>query len=117
MTIILSLTILGGTWSLMKTSMNHMLDAVPEGIDPGEVRAFLVKLPGVLEVHDLHIWPLSTTETALMAHLVMRGAPGDPSFLANACDALHARFHIEHATLQIDPHDSPPCRLAPDETL
>ncbi len=71
--IVLAITILAGTWSLAVKSLDLMLDAVPEGIDPEEVKAFLGALPGVVEVHDLHIWALSTTETALTAHVVMPG--------------------------------------------
>jgi cobalt-zinc-cadmium efflux system protein len=114
--IVLALTILLGTWSLMSKSLNLMLDAVPERIDPDEVRAFLGKLPEVVEVHDLHIWAMSTTETALTAHLVMPGAPCSPSFLSDACRQLHDRFGIEHSTLQIDPQEAP-CALAPDDVV
>jgi cobalt-zinc-cadmium efflux system protein len=116
--IVLAITILTGTWSLMKKSLDLMLDAVPEGIDPEQVRAFLGGLPGVVEVHDLHIWALSTTETALTAHVVMPGSSQPPTFLADVCSALRAKFDIEHSTLQIDPEDAPaPCALAPDEVV
>ncbi len=116
--IVLALAILGGTWSLMRKSLDLMLDAVPEGIDPGEVKAFLGALPGVVEVHDLHIWAMSTTETALTAHVVMPRASQRPTFLAEVCKELHDKFHIEHSTLQIDPEEAPaPCALAPDEVL
>ncbi len=116
--IVLALTILAGTWSLMRKSMNLMLDAVPENIAPEEVKAFLCSLPRVIEVHDLHIWAMSTTETALTAHLVMPGNSCEPTFLAGVCHELHERFDIDHATLQIDPHEAPaPCTLAPDEVV
>jgi cobalt-zinc-cadmium efflux system protein len=116
--IVLAMTILAGTWSLMKKSANLMLDAVPEGIDPERVKAFLGGLPSVVEVHDLHIWAMSTTETALTAHLVMPGNSCEPTFLARACRELHERFDIDHATLQIDPEEAPaPCSLAPDEIV
>jgi cobalt-zinc-cadmium efflux system protein len=116
--ILLAATILVGTWSLMKQSMNLMLDAVPEGIDPDRVKAFLEALPGVVEVHDLHIWAMSTTETALTAHLVMPKSAPEPTFLASACRELHHAFDIDHATLQIDPADpESPCALAPDEVV
>jgi cobalt-zinc-cadmium efflux system protein len=116
--IVLAITILTGTWSLMKKSLDLMLDAVPEGIDPEQVKAYLSGLPGVVEVHDLHIWALSTTETALTAHVVMPGSSQRPTFLADVCSALRARFDIEHSTLQIDPEDAPaPCALAPDEVV
>jgi cobalt-zinc-cadmium efflux system protein len=116
--IVLALTILAGTWSLMKQSLDLMLDAVPEGIDPEQVRAYLGALPGVVEVHDLHIWAMSTTETALTAHVVMPGGSQLPTFLGDVCKTLRERFDIEHATVQIDPEDAPaPCALAPDEVV
>jgi len=116
--ILLALTILAGTWSLMRKSLNLMLDAVPENIDPVQVKAFLGALPGVVEVHDLHIWAMSTTETALTAHLVMPANSCEPTFLAEACRSLHEKFDVDHKTLQIDPEDAPaPCALAPDEIV
>jgi cobalt-zinc-cadmium efflux system protein len=118
MSIVLAITILVGTWSLMRGSLDLMLDAVPEGIDPEAVRAFLARLPGVLQIHDLHIWAMSTTETALTAHLVMPIAAHAPSFLSETCKAIHEEFGIAHATLQVDPEDAPhPCRLAADEVV
>ena len=116
--IALSAVILASTWSLMKNSMNLVLDAVPEGIDPERVKAYLGTLDGVSEVHDLHIWAMSTTETALTAHLVMPGGSCSPRFLHHAGDELRARFRIDHATLQIEAIDAPdPCRLAPEDTI
>ena len=82
------------------------LDAVPADIDTGEVEAALLAMDGVARVHDLHIWPMSTTETALTAHLVRPGAAmsarSDDAFLCDAADMLHDRFGIEHATLQVE---------------
>ncbi len=116
--IAVSLLILVSTWSLLRRSLDLVLDAVPEGIDIDRVRFFLEQLPSVREVHDLHVWAMSTTETALTAHLVMRIDRYEPTFLSGACRELHVRFGIEHATLQIDPEDAPePCRLAPEETV
>jgi cobalt-zinc-cadmium efflux system protein len=116
--IAVSMLILLSTWSLLRRSLNLVLDAVPEGIDIDAVRAFLEQLPCVREVHDLHVWAMSTTETALTAHLVMPLDGHEPRFLTGACRALHDRFGIEHATLQIDPADSPdPCRLASDDSV
>ena len=111
MSIVLSIAILAGTWSLMRNSMNLMLDAVPEGIDPAKVKAFLGALPGVVEIHDLHIWAMSTSETALMAHVVMPAPSAPPTFLADVCKKLHESYGIEHATLQIDqaPESCAPC--------
>jgi len=108
--IVLALAILAGTWSLMAQSMNLMLDAVPEGIDPSAVKAFLGALPGVVEVHDLHIWAMSTTETALTAHVVMpTAAASGPTFLSDVSCKLRDMFGIEHATLQIDPAPAAGC--------
>jgi cobalt-zinc-cadmium efflux system protein len=116
--IVLAITILVGTWSLMRGSLDLMLDAVPEGIDPDAVRRFLGELPGVVQIHDLHIWAMSTTETALTAHLVMPSAAREPTFLAEACKAIHEHFGIDHATLQVDPMEAPhPCKLSADEAV
>jgi cobalt-zinc-cadmium efflux system protein len=116
--LVVSALVLLSTWSLLKASLNLALDAVPAGIDPEKVRAFLAELPGVTEIHDLHIWAMSTTENALTAHLVMPESGGSSTFLGDVCKALHERFHIEHSTLQVEPPDAPsPCRLAPEETL
>jgi cobalt-zinc-cadmium efflux system protein len=110
--------ILVSTWSLLRRAMNLVLDAVPEGIDIDEVRHYLATIPHVREVHDLHVWAMSTTETALTAHLVMPGNACEPTFLSLVCKEVHDRFGIEHATFQVDPEDAPePCRLAPEETV
>ena len=91
-----------GTWGLLKDSVKMSLLAVPDTIDEGEVRGYLSGLPGVGAVHDLHIWPMSTTETALTAHLVMpQGHPGD-AFLHDLAHELEHRFSIEHATVQVE---------------
>lgn len=115
--LVLAVLIVASTWSLLRGSIDLVLDAVPEGIDPVEVRTYLAGLPGVREVHDLHIWAMSTTETALTAHLVA-ASPAGPGFLGDVCRELHDRFDIEHATLQLESEDAPdPCRLAPEETV
>jgi cobalt-zinc-cadmium efflux system protein len=90
------------TWQLLKDSVNLALDAVPAGIEPLAVRTFLVELPGVAQAHDLHIWAMSTTETALTVHLVMPGGhPGD-GFLRHLSHELHEHFGVEHSTIQIE---------------
>lgn len=110
--LLVSVVILVGTWSLLKQSVNLALDAVPEGIDVEAVNAYLTSLPGVVEVHDLHIWAMSTTETALTAHLVMQTNTCEPRFLGDVGKALHQKFKIEHSTLQVEPPEAPdPCRL------
>jgi len=107
-----------GTWKLLQDSVNLAMDAVPEGIEPLAVRTYLSELPNVAQVHDLHIWAMSTTETALTAHLVMpTGHPGD-AFLCSICKVLHDQFGIEHATLQVEIGDpGHPCALAPDHRV
>jgi cobalt-zinc-cadmium efflux system protein len=93
--------VLFGTWDLLKEALSLAMDAVPRGIDPEAVRACLAKRPGVTEVHDLHVWPLSTTEVALTAHLVRPGG-ADDDFLCSVCDTLNREFGIAHATLQVE---------------
>jgi len=107
-----------GTWDLLRQSMGMALDAVPASIDPEAVRGYLGELPGVGAVHDLHIWPMSTTETALTCHLVMpSGHPGDAMLAALALELDH-RFHIHHVTIQVETGDpAHPCELVPDHVV
>ncbi|KPK08728.1 MAG: cobalt transporter [Betaproteobacteria bacterium SG8_39] len=119
---VVSLAVVGvifaSTWGLARDSLDLALHAVPSGIDPAAVRAFLAARPGVADVHDLHIWGMSTTENALSAHLVIPdGHPGD-HFLAETARELEQRFRIGHATLQIE-HGDPehPCGLEPDHVV
>lgn len=113
---VVSLIIVGvvvvGTWQLLQDSLNLALDAVPNHIEVQAVQTYLAELPGVIMVHDLHIWAMSTTETALTAHLVMpEGYSGD-RFLHETTEALHEHFGIEHITLQIETGDPDyPCSL------
>lgn len=114
MSLVIAALILVSTWGLLRDSVNLALDKVPSGIDVEAVHAFLAALPGVTQVHDVHIWPLSTTETALTAHLVRPGSALEDDFLHDASAALLAHFSIGHATLQIEHGDSArPCQLAP----
>ena len=103
--------ILVGTWGLLRDSVDLALDAVPRGIDPGEVAEFLSAQPGVSEIHDLHIWAMSTTETALTVHLVRPAATMDDGLLAKLRHDLKDRFKIAHATIQVETGD--PCPQAP----
>lgn len=94
--------ILWSSWGLFRDSLGMALLAVPPGIDPAKVSAYLTGLPGVARVHDLHIWPMSTTESALTAHLIMPGGhPGD-AFLTEVQHRLDHDFAIGHATVQIE---------------
>jgi cobalt-zinc-cadmium efflux system protein len=107
-----------GTWGLLRDSVNLALDAVPEGIDVNEVKEYLSGLPTVSEVHDLHIWGMSTTETALTAHLVRNDPSRDDDMLQTATRELHDRFGIEHVTLQLETGAyAPECSQAPDATV
>lgn len=110
----ISLVILLGTWGLLRDSLNLALDAVPDQIDPGAVVAYLSSVPGVRDVHDLHIWGLSTTETALTVHLVMGEGPSGDALLTEIGGELHERFEIRHATVQFE-HGDPDfvCVLEP----
>ena len=94
--------ILIGTWGLLKDSLNLVLDYVPKNIDPKEVKQYFEKLPEVSEVHDLHIWAMSTTEVALTAHLIVPDKNTDDIFLQNICSDLHKKFGIDHPTIQIE---------------
>ena len=104
--------ILLGTWGLLRDSLDLAMDAAPRGVDPAAVRDWLAALPGVAGVHDLHIWAMSTTETALTAHLVRPQGEDDDAFLHAACAGLSERFAIGHATLQVERGGDAECRQA-----
>jgi cobalt-zinc-cadmium efflux system protein len=117
MSLIIVVTILWGTWGLLRESVNLALQAVPENIDRDAVERFLRSQPGVVSIHDLHIWGMSTTTVALTAHLVMRPAKVDDTFLAHLCEELAHDFGIEHATVQIESGDGAECRLASNQIV
>ena len=109
--------IVWGTWGLLRESLALSLAAVPSGIAPEDIRRYLAGLPGVAAVHDLDIWAMSTTETAMTAHLVMPGGhPGDAA-LTGIVHELKHRFGIVHPTLQIELGDAQACALEPDSTV
>jgi cobalt-zinc-cadmium efflux system protein len=115
--LIVAAVIVAGTWNLLRDSVRLALDAVPEGIEIDLVRSYLAGLPGIIEVHDLHIWGMSTTDNALTVHLVMpQGHPGD-SFVSNICKHLHDTFRVSHATIQVETDPDHPCALAPDHVI
>lgn len=118
---IVSLAIVGvifvGTWNLLRDSVSMSLDAVPPGIAAPEVEASLAAFPGVERVHDLHIWPMSTTEVALTCHLVMPAGRPDDAFLRDVARMLRQRYGVDHSTIQIEtaPHED--CEQAPAEAV
>ncbi len=113
-----SAVIVAGTWFLLRESLDLALQAAPAAVDVSKVRDYLATLPGVSEVHDLHIWGMSTTETALTAHLVRPEAGLDDALLARACAELRRRFDVHHATLQIESGaQDHPCGLAAHDTV
>ena len=116
--IMIALVITYGTWSLLSASVNLALDAVPSNIDPQKIDAYFAALPGVTEVHDLHIWAMSTTEVALTAHLVRPGAGLDDELLGKVCHDMQEKFGIGHVTVQVEQGDPEhACRLAPAEVV
>jgi cobalt-zinc-cadmium efflux system protein len=102
-TLAVSLLILVMTWDLLKEALHLALDGVPSRVDFATVQSYLARLPGVCEVHDLHIWAMSTTEVAMTAHLVMAWSDTPPSFLHGLDHDLQDRFGIHHTTVQIEP--------------
>jgi len=104
--LVIAAVIFLSTWGLLRDSLNLAVDAVPKNVNPDAVREYLSSLPGVMHMHDLHIWPMSTTNTALTAHLVMSTMPDSDSFLNDAAQLLAERYSIQHATLQLERNDS-----------
>jgi cobalt-zinc-cadmium efflux system protein len=116
--LVIAVVITVGTWSLLRDSLKLALDAVPAHVDHREVDRYLAALPGVTDVHDLHIWAMSTTEVAMTVHLVRPGATLDDGLLARARHDLQERFGVGHVTLQIETGDpAHPCSLAPAEVV
>jgi cobalt-zinc-cadmium efflux system protein len=116
--LVIAVAIVVGTWGLLRDSVNLSLDAVPPGIDQHEVEGYLRALPGVQEVHDLHVWGLSTTDTALTAHLVRDDADPEGEFLDRIRHDVQERFGIGHATVQLEtPEAARRCELRPDRVV
>jgi cobalt-zinc-cadmium efflux system protein len=98
--LVISVIILFGTWRLFRDAFNMAMDAVPKNIDPEAVRSYLSDLPGVIGVHDMHIWAMSTTEIALTVHLIKPDPKDDDTLIEKASKELHDQFGIDHVTLQ-----------------
>jgi cobalt-zinc-cadmium efflux system protein len=114
--LVISAVIIWSTWGLLRNAVNLSLGAVPHGINPDAVRAYLEGLPGVKCIHDLHIWAMSTTETALTVHLVMPNGQAGDAFLRQLSHELHTKFEIDHPTVQVE-IDGDDCKLAPDHVI
>jgi cobalt-zinc-cadmium efflux system protein len=117
LSLVIVAVILVGTWGLLRDSVDLALDAAPRGIDVEAVRRWLRAQPGVTDIHDLHIWAMSTTETALTAHITRPENPDSDAFLHAACEGLQRQFGIGHATLQVETGEADHCRLSPDEVV
>lgn len=100
--IIIVLVVFVGTWGLLKDSLNYAMDAVPDKIDMQAINDFLLAQERVVRLHDLHVWPLSTTEVALTVHLVVKDEHIDNTFLHQLQEDLHHGYGIGHATFQIE---------------
>jgi cobalt-zinc-cadmium efflux system protein len=116
--LLINAVVVWGTWGLLRDSLDMTMDAVPAGIDVPSVQDYLRSLPGIADFHHLHIWPLSTTETALTVHLVKPQPEGDDELIGTACRELSVRFRIDHATIQFErngpisgsPGEESPCK-------
>jgi cobalt-zinc-cadmium efflux system protein len=116
--ILISLIIIYGTWDLLKNAMSLSMDAVPENIDPHSVKKYLESIEGVKEVHDLHIWAMSTTETALSVHLTTDKSSLGNSVLVKISTELKDRYKIHHPTIQIELYEENfQCHLQPEDVL
>ncbi|MGC0326133.1 cobalt-zinc-cadmium efflux system protein [Bradyrhizobium sp. USDA 326] len=114
--LVICATILWSTTSLLRGSIDMSMAAAPKGTDLAAIRAFLLARPGVSAIHDLHVWSISTTETALTCHLVMPAGSGD-AFLMETAQLLKTSFRIGHTTLQVETHPDNGCALAPDDVV
>lgn len=100
--LLIAVVILLGTWGLLSQSLHLSLDGVPESVELDEVRHYLAALPDVCEVHDLHVWAMSTSGIALTVHLIVPGGHTEDDFLNHVTGELHDKFAIEHSTIQIE---------------
>lgn len=116
--LVIGVVIIAGTWSLLRDSIKLSLDAVPDGIEPSAVESFLLGLPGVVAIHDVHIWGLSTTDVALTAHLVCHEEAAGQGLLVYIAEEMREHFGIGHATIQLEtPAVAEICCLRPDHVI
>ncbi|HVV85756.1 MAG TPA: cation diffusion facilitator family transporter [Kofleriaceae bacterium] len=115
--LVVTAVILIGTVALLRETANLALAGVPGHIELSKVERYLASLPGVCGVHDLHVWPISTTEIALTAHLVLPWPAAAPGFLATVDHELDRRFGIGHATIQLEASEGAPCSRDHDEAV
>jgi cobalt-zinc-cadmium efflux system protein len=116
--IAITLVIVAGTWDLFRESIDLALDAVPRGVDPDAITKALAAIPGVIEVHDLHVWAASTSEVSLTVHLVVPDADSHEPTLSVATALLRTRFRIAHTTIQLEREDAcQACLQRPSEVL
>ncbi len=116
--LVIGIVIVVGTWGLLRESANLAMDAVPSTIDHDEVGTYFRGFPGVSEVHDLHIWGMGTTETALTVHLVCTDLVVDDGLLHRISHEVRERFGIGHATVQVEtPEIARLCSLRPDHVV
>jgi len=112
MTLFIVAVVLGSAWSLLRESMNLSIDSVPKQIDMTGIKEYLSGLKNVSQMHDLHVWPLSTTEVALSVHLIIsEGCSLNNNFLSELQKHLHDCFGIEHSTIQIERENDAPCMM------
>ncbi|MET4800520.1 cation diffusion facilitator family transporter [Bradyrhizobium sp. LB11.1] len=114
--LVICASILWGTTNLLRSSLDMSMAAAPKGTDIAAIKVFLLARPGVSAIHDLHVWPISTTETALTCHLVMPAGTAD-AFLMETAQLLKTSFRIGHTTLQVETHPDNGCALAPDDVV
>ena len=115
--LVICAVILWSTTGLLRNSVDMSMAAAPKGTDLDAIRSFLMQRPGVLAIHDLHVWPISTTETALTCHLVMPAGGAGDDFLMETAQMLKTSFRIGHATLQVETRTDNGCALAPDDVV
>ena len=116
--LVVAAVIVAGTWGLFRESLDLALDAVPRGVEPEAIEAALTALPGVREVHDLHVWGASTSEVSLTVHLVVVDGTDHDRLLADAEAVLRERFRVAHSTIQIEgPAACEQCRQRPADVL